>query len=281
MRDKLQDLLAQLRFHGMAAALDAEIARADREAAPAPEFLYRLLCEEAASRRQRSLAYRLDQAKLPWQWTLDTFPFERQPGVDKGQIKNLAGLEFLRRNDNVILIGPTGTGKTGIAVGLLREACLNGYRGRFYSAQDLLDELYASLADQSTARLIKRLSSMEVLLIDEIGYLTLKPEQANAFFRLMDARYNRVSTIITTNLELSEWYGLFQKKELVDALLDRLQHHCITIRIDGPSLRSPEPPPPVRPASGNPPGQGAPAVKRSKTSTHPTPKRVRPTEEEP
>jgi DNA replication protein DnaC len=166
MRDKLQDLLAQLRFHGMAAALDAEIARADREAAPAPEFLYRLLCEEAASRRQRSLAYRLDQAKLPWQWTLDTFPFERQPGVDKGQIKNLAGLEFLRRNDNVILIGPTGTGKTGIAVGLLREACLNGYRGRFYSAQDLLDELYASLADQSTARLIKRLSSMEVLLID-------------------------------------------------------------------------------------------------------------------
>jgi DNA replication protein DnaC len=279
MRDKLQDLLARLRFHGMAAALDVEIARAEREATPAPELLYRLLCEEAASRRQRSLVYRLDQAKLPWQWTLDTFPFERQPGVDKGQIKNLAGLEFLRRNDNVILIGPTGTGKTGIAVGLLREACLNGYRGRFYSAQDLLDELYASLADQSTARLIKRLSSMEVLLIDEIGYLTLKPEQVNAFFRLMDARYNRVSTIITTNLELSEWYGLFQKKELVDALLDRLQHHCITIRIDGPSLRSPEPPPPVRPASGNHPGQGAAAVKRSKTSPHPTPKRVRPTEE--
>jgi DNA replication protein DnaC len=281
MRDKLQDLLAQLRFRGMAAALDAEIARAEREAAPAPEFLYRLLCEEAASRRQRSLAYRLDQARLPWPWTLETFPFERQPGVNKGQIKNLAGLEFLRRNDNVILIGPTGTGKTGIAVGLLREACLNGYRGRFYSAQDLLDELYASLADQSTARLIKRLSSMEVLLIDEIGYLTLKPEQVNAFFRLMDARYNRVSTIITTNLELSEWYGLFQKKELVDALLDRLQHHCITIRIDGPSLRSPEPPPPVRPALGNPRGQGAGAVKRSKTSPLPTPKRVRPTEVEP
>jgi DNA replication protein DnaC len=281
MRDKLQDLLAQLRFRGMAAALDAETARAEREAAPAPEFLYRLLCEEAASRRQRSLAYRLDQARLPWPWTLETFPFERQPGVNKGQIKNLAGLEFLRRNDNVILIGPTGTGKTGIAVGLLREACLNGYRGRFYSAQDLLDELYASLADQSTARLIKRLSSMEVLLIDEIGYLTLKPEQVNAFFRLMDARYNRVSTIITTNLELSEWYGLFQKKELVDALLDRLQHHCITIRIDGPSLRSPEPPPPVRPALGNPLGQGAGAVKRSKTSPLPTPKRVRPTEVEP
>jgi DNA replication protein DnaC len=85
------------------------------------------------------------------------------------------------------------------------------------------------------------LSSTE---IDELGYLTLKPEQANAFFRLMDQRYGRVSSIITTNLEPADWYELFNKKSLVDALLDRLQHHCITIHIRGPSLRTPDPAPP-------------------------------------
>jgi DNA replication protein DnaC len=149
-------------------------------------------------------------------------------------------LDFLRRADNILFIGKPGTGKTGLAMGLLREACLNGYRGRFYNAQVLLDELYASLADRTTTRLLAQMSRMRPLVIDELGYLTLKPEQANAFFRLMDQRYNRVSTIITTNLDLPDWYDLFDKKSLVDALLDRLQHHCVTIRIDGPSLRSPE-----------------------------------------
>jgi DNA replication protein DnaC len=254
MRDKLRALIDQLRLHGMAEALDAELARAEREAIAAPELLYRLLGQEAASRRERSLAYRLMQARLPWRWSLDSFPFDRQPGVSKAQIQTLAGLDFLRRADNVLLIGKPGTGKTGLGIGLLREACLNGYRGRFYNAQVLLDELYASLADRTTTKLLGQLSRMQPLLIDELGYLTIKPEQANAFFRLMDQRYSRVSTIITTNLDLPDWYALFDKKPLVDALLDRLQHHCITIRIDGPSLRSPDLPatPP-----GGPPRRGS------------------------
>ena len=163
-------------------------------------------------------------------------------------------MDFLRRADNVLFIGKPGTGKTGLAMGLLREACLNGYRGRFYNAQVLLDELYASLADRTTTRLVAQMSRMRPLVIDELGYLTLKPEQANAFFRLMDQRYNRVSTIITTNLDLPGWYDLFDKKSLVDALLDRLQHHCITIRIDGPSLRSPDPAPP---SAASPPRRAA------------------------
>lgn len=250
MREQIHAQLARLRLRGIAAVLEAELDRAEREGAPPAEVVKRLLAAEEAQRRERSLAYRLTQAKLPWRWTLDSFPFDRQPGVDRGQIRALAGLDFLRRNENILLIGPPGTGKTGIALALLREACLNGHAARFYNAQVLLDELYASLADRSTPKLLAQLARFQPLLIDELGYLTLKSEQSNAFFRLMDQRYGRVSTLITTNLEPTAWYELFANKALVDALLDRLQHRCITIRIDGPSLRTPEPhSPPIKTAS--------------------------------
>lgn len=238
MRDRIRALLAGLRLRGMEGGLDAELDQATREGLSPEDVLCRLLSHEATYRRERSLAYRLRDAHLPWQWSIDSFPFDRQPGVSKGQIKSLAGLDFLRRAQNILLIGKPGTGKTGIALGLLREACLNGYRGRFYNAQDLLDELYASLADHSSQRLLTQLAKIQPMVVDELGYMNLNPEQINAFFRLMDLRYNRVSTIITTNLDTPEWYDLFQKKSMVDALLDRLQHHCIKIKIDGPSLRS-------------------------------------------
>jgi len=238
-RESLKLQLQNLRLQGMLRSLDMELERAEREGAAHTELLSRLFGHEIAYQRERSLAYRLKHANLPWPWTLDSFPFERQPGVSKAQILTLAGLDFIKRNENILLIGKTGVGKSGLAIGLLREACLNGYRGAFYSAQALLDELYTTLADRSTSRMIKSISRLSVLVIDELSYMTLKPEQCNAFFRLMDQRYNRVSTIITSNLDPSEWHTVFQNRSLLDALLDRLQHHCIKIHIDGPSLRTP------------------------------------------
>jgi len=237
-RERLHALVHELNFKGMERVLDAELDRAERDAAPAADVVQRLLAEQASFQRERALINRVAHARLPWQWTIETFPFKQQSGVNKAQILGLAGLDFVRRAENLVLIGGPGTGKTGIAMGLLRQACVNGWRGRFYNAQALLDELYASLADRTTTRLLTALSRMQPLLIDELGYLTLKPEQVNAFFRLMDQRYGHVSTIITTNLEYSAWYDLFDNKSLVDALLDRLKHHCITIRINGPSLRA-------------------------------------------
>ena len=177
MRNKIREQLARLRLRGIDAALDAELDRAEAEGAPASEVLWRLFAAQEAHRREKSLAYRLTQAKLPWHWTLDSFPFDRQPGVDRGQIRALAGLDFLRRNENILLIGPPGTGKTGIAIALLREACLNGHAGRFYNAQLLLDELYASLADRSTPKLLAQLARFQPMPV---------PEHAQTAAQVMD-----------------------------------------------------------------------------------------------
>lgn len=241
MREQIRQLLATLHFNGMAEVLDRILDQAEQEGAPVAQVLLWLLKEELRHRQERSLAYRIKQAKMPWDWSIETFPFDQQPVVSPSQIKSLAGLDFIGRAQNIVFIGPPGTGKTGLAIGLLRQALINGHRGRFYKAQDLIDELYASLADRTTTKLLNRLSQYSLLLIDELGYLTLKPEQVNAFFKLLDMRYGKVPTIITTNLSYPDWYELFQRKDLVDALLDRLQHHCITIQIDGPSLRTPDP----------------------------------------
>lgn len=239
MRKKIQQILDELRLRGMAEALDRELDRAQKSGAPVTQVLHRLLREELKHRRERSMAYRINNAKIPWPWTLQTFPFELQPGVRKHQIQALAELSFVAKAENIIFIGPPGTGKSGLAAGLLRQALIEGYRGRLYNAQDLLDEVYASLADQTTPKVIRRLSNYDLLVIDELGYLNLRSEQINAFFKLMGQRYGRKSTIITTNLDYPEWYDLFKKKDLVDALLDRLKHKCTTIKIDGPSLRTP------------------------------------------
>jgi DNA replication protein DnaC len=145
--------------------------------------------------------------------------------------------EFIAKAENIVFIGGTGVGKTGLASGLLLNALQNGHRAVFMRAQDLFDEMYASLADRSTRKLLNRLISVDVLLIDEMGYLNLKPEQTNIFFKLMEDRYRRKPTIITTNLDYSEWGSFLGNKALVDALLSRLRHQCHTVKIDGPTLR--------------------------------------------
>jgi DNA replication protein DnaC len=240
MNDDLDQLLATLQLKKIRQILPRELDRAATSQPSYADFLARLFREEALYRRERSVLYRIRQAKLPERWSLDTFPFDRQPGVHRAGIRQLAELDWVGAAKNLVFIGPTGVGKTGLASALLLKALENGYRGLFLKAQDLFDELYTSLADRSTRKLLDQLARVDVLLVDEMGYLNLRPEQTNAFFKLMEERYRRKPTLITTNLAYDDWYGFLGNKQMVGALLDRLRHHCQTILIDGPSLRDPQ-----------------------------------------
>ena len=239
MDDDLDQLLQSLKLPRIREVLDDHIARATAGGPPYSDFLRHLLREELHAQQIRFLEGRIERAHLPERLALETFPWERQPSAPKAQILQLAALDFLSDGTNIVFVGPTGVGNTGFASGVLLKALLAGRRGLFVMAQDLFDEMYASLADHSTRKLLTRLGRVELLVIDEMGYLNLRPEQSNIFFKLMEERYrNRVSTILTTNLEYEEWAGFLGQKAMVAALLDRLRHRCVTIRVEGVSLRA-------------------------------------------
>lgn len=240
MTDEIDQLLKNLHLKKAHEILDEELERADREQIPYQEFLLRLIRPQWHAKQIQALEWRIKNARLPERWTLSTFPFDKQPGVNRRQILGFAELDFVPRAENLVFIGPTGVGKTGLASALLLKALQNGYRGRFIRAQDLFDEMYASLADRSTRKLLNHLARLDVLVVDEMGYLNLQAEQTNIFFKLMEERYNRRATIITTNLDYGEWHQFLGNRSMVEALLSRIRHHCHTVRIDGPSLREPQ-----------------------------------------
>lgn len=240
MNDDIDQLLKNLKLRRLREIVSDELERAEKRKPSYTEFLARVLREEYQHQQERFLEYRIDRANLPERWTLETFPWKKQPSVSKAQIEQLAELDFIPRAANLVFIGDTGVGKTGLASAILLRALQQGYRGLFIQAQDLFDDMYRSLADHSSRALIDKLMRVDLLLIDEMGYLNLRPEQSNIFFKLMEERYGKKATIITTNLAYDDWYGFLGQKEMVGALLDRLRHRCHTIKIEGHSLRDPQ-----------------------------------------
>jgi DNA replication protein DnaC len=244
MTEELEQLLKNLKLRRMLGVYEEQLRAAEKTQTSYSEFVAGLLRAQWRgalwARQESALEWRIRRANLPERWSLESFPWARQPGVNRKQMRTFAELDFVARHENLVLTGPTGVGKTGLACGLLLKALQNGHRCQFIRAQDLFDEMYASLADRSTRQLLNRLARLDVLLIDEFGYLNLKPEQSNTFFKLMEERYTRHSTIITTNLVYDEWQNFLGNKSMVDALLSRVRHYCHTLTINGPSLREPQ-----------------------------------------
>ena len=240
INEELEQLLKNLKLRRILDIYDEQLRAADKDDISYTEFVTRLMRAQWHARQENALEWRIRRADLPERWSLETFPFARQPAVNRKQIRALAELDFIDKKENIVFIGPTAVGKTGLASAILLKAIENGYRCQFIKAQDLFDDMYASLADRSSRQLLKRLARLDVLLIDELGYLNLKPEQCNIFFKLMEERYRRKPTIVTTNLGYDEWSGFLGNRNMVEAMMIRIRHQCHTVRIDGPSLRDPQ-----------------------------------------
>src|SRR6266699_6570541 len=163
MNEELEQLLKNLKLRRILEIYDDHLRSAEKEDVSYTEFLVRIMRAQWHSRQETALEWRIHRAKLPERWTLETFPFARQPGVNRKQIRGFAELEFIAKAENIVFIGETARGKTGLACGLLLKALENGYRCQFIKAQDLFDEMYASLADRSTRQLLKRLARLDVL----------------------------------------------------------------------------------------------------------------------
>ena len=243
--------LEGLKLRKMREIVEAELKSAQAKKTSYSAFLLDLLRQEQEDKRRRSVDSRIRQAFLPDRWTLETYPFALQPCVSKKQHQEFAELDFIAQAENIVWMGGTGVGKTGLASSILLKALYGGRTGRLVKAQDLFDEFAASMADRSTQGLLKRLSRVDVLLIDELGYVEPKPGQINNFFRLIENRYNKRPTLITTNLGYKEWPKFLGRGPMASALLRRLLHRCHTVSFPrGVNLSQPKydlPPPDEQP----------------------------------
>jgi DNA replication protein DnaC len=202
--------------------------------------LERLLRHEDDRKTERRIQRRLDAAKLPDMPTLEAFDFDFQPDLPRNLILDLATLAWVDRHDDLVLIGQSGVGKSHIAKALCLVGCRQQRRVRYTTCADLLATLHAALADRSLPDVLKRYTRVELLLIDDLGYDPIEQEEAREaqlLYKVLEARHEKASTIITSNLPAEKWADYLGDHYLTVALLDRLLYHGTIVTIEGPSYR--------------------------------------------
>jgi DNA replication protein DnaC len=201
------------------------------------QFLLRLIELELIDRERRMVERRIKAAKFPAPKSLDSFHFKAIPALNKVQVLDLARCGWIERRENVIALGPSGTGKTHVALGLGLAACQKGLPVRFITAAALVHELIEARDEKRLLRLQKQMLAPKLLIIDELGFVPLSKTGAELLFELISQRYERSSTLITSNLPFEEWTETFGSERLTGALLDRLTHHVSILEMNGESYR--------------------------------------------
>lgn len=235
-----QTLEELLRFLGLPYPLDriqTLVTQAAEENLSHEAFLTRFLSEQASAKFSRQVQARIQQARLPLIKTLDTFDFAHPASIPKAKILKTMDFDFLTKGEGLIFLGPSGVGKTHLAIALAYQAASQGKRVLFTRAVDMINHLIASQADHSLHKAMKTYTGPCLLVIDEVGHLPFDQKGGEHFFNVISHRYERGSVVLTTNRPFKDWGKIFHDNTLASAIIDRLVHHSDVIKIEGGSYR--------------------------------------------
>ena len=252
--DELVPVLKKLRMSGVLESLELRLREAGEEEVSHVEFLLRLLTDEAQRRAGKQTALRLRRANFEHAKTLEEFDFTFNPSIPRSRILDLATCRFVSQRENVVLVGPTGVGKSHIAQALGQRACLAGHSVLFEPAHRMFAELRAARADGSLDRRLSKYLSVDLLILDDLGLRPLRDPEPFDLYELIRGRYEKGALLITSNRAAKEWYSLFGDGLLASAAMDRLLHHAQVLPMNGPSWRTT-----VKSKPSRPPNGGAPA----------------------
>jgi DNA replication protein DnaC len=229
--DRLRDNLQRLKLTQAADVLDTVLSQAEAEKGSYLSFLDHLLEEEVAAKEKRRVQTAMKTAGLPAAKTIDAYDFTFHPDLNKKEVMALFDLDFIAKHENVIFLGPPGVGKTHLAISLATKACHHGFKVYFTTMDTLMRKLKESQSRH------KAYLTSPLVVVDEVGYLPIDSREAYLFFQFVSHRYERSSTIITSNKSFIDWKELFGDQVIATAILDRLLHHCRVVNIKGHSYR--------------------------------------------
>jgi DNA replication protein DnaC len=233
----LHDHLKRLRMPTIRKVYGECARQAEESGARYETYLLQLTSQETEQREHNQIQSRLKEAHFPQLKTLEATDFSKWPDIDAREIRSYAEGDWLKKKENLVFIGKHGTGKTHAAIAFGVEACRLGYRVRFTTASELVNTLTEARDERRLSNQLKRFRSYGLLIIDELGYLPMTREGAQLFFQVLADRYEKASTLLTSNLTFGQWNQVFEDANLTAALLDRLTHHCHVHQFTWESIR--------------------------------------------